>query len=212
MQRVWQQVTTYLTEVLGLVTDWAIFLAIVVIGGYGTSWYMVEAGSQLTTQRIGPWVAWKAQARTDADPYTRAHFARLGTLDLSTETAATYVARTDDTGAAFDASCTYLISGEDLDAEWWSLTLFDGAGRLIPNAADRYSFTRDTIAMSPNGILKVSMARDAHDGNWLPFGKANVFTLVLHLLQPDVSLLAEATDEGDDDPARLLTINKVSCR
>jgi hypothetical protein len=213
MQKLLRHLKNYILVGIGLVADWALFLAIVFISGYGSSWYMVEAGTELTTQRIGPWVAWKAQARVDADPYTRAHFARLGTLDLSTEIATTYVARTDDTGAAFDASCAYIISGSKPAAQWWSITLFDSGGRLIPNSADRYSFTRDTVAMSSDGTLNISMARDAHEGNWLPFGNVNNFALVLQLLQPDISLLAEESEEeGEITQVELPSIKMVSCR
>ncbi|MGH1418202.1 MAG: DUF1214 domain-containing protein [Hyphomicrobiaceae bacterium] len=207
----WKRFKTQIFSAFARATDWALFLVIVAVGGLGSSWYMVEAGTRLTTQRIGPWVAWKSQARIDADPYTRAHFARLGTLALSTETATTFLARTDTTGDHFDASCVYEISGQNPPAQWWSLTLFDQQGRLIANAADRYSFTADTVALSPDGTLKISMARDAHEGNWLPFGNANNFALVMHLLEPGVSLLDEEGEE-EDEALTLPEIKKVSCR
>ena len=66
--------------VVGRTADWALFLGIVLIGGVGSSWYMVDAGSSLTTTTIGSWTTWPSAARSDADPYTRAHYARLGLL------------------------------------------------------------------------------------------------------------------------------------
>lgn len=200
---------TYLGKGLGLLTDWSIFFAIVLIGGYGTSWYMVQAGSELTTQRIGPWVAWTAQARSDADPYTRAHFAKRGTLDLSTETAVTFITRGDKNNDPFDASCVYRVEGDDLAADWWSLTLYDAQGRLVKNTAERYSFTKDTVAFAPDGTFKVSLARDAHSGNWLPFGRASNFALALHLLQPDISILSE---EDNADQLILPEVIKEGCQ
>ncbi len=209
MQVPWHRFKSTATSLIRLITDWALFIVIVLAGGYGTSWYMVEAGTSLTTQRSGPWVAWTAQARVDADPYTRAHFARRGTLDLNADTATTYVARTDQTGAALDASCVYEVTGEQLDADWWSLTLYDSDGRLIPNAANRYGFTRDTVVISANGRFTISLSRNAHEGNWIPFGNASNFALVLYLLQPDISLLEE-TD--DTEQTGLPEIKKVVCR
>jgi hypothetical protein len=47
-----------------------VVVAIVLVGGLGSSWYMVEAGSRLTTLKQGSWVTWTAAARPDADPYT----------------------------------------------------------------------------------------------------------------------------------------------
>ncbi len=88
------------TAAISRTADWALFLGIVLIGGVGSSWYMVDAGSSLTTVTVGPWTTWPAAARSDADPYTRAHYARLGLLPLSTEYAQTFVARADSEGAA----------------------------------------------------------------------------------------------------------------
>jgi len=56
-----------------LAADWALFLGIILIGGLGSSWYMVEAGSRLTTLNVGPWVTWTAAARIDP---TRARITR----------------------------------------------------------------------------------------------------------------------------------------
>ena len=52
-------------------------------GGLGSAWYMVEAGSRLTTRSYGPWSTWIAAGRPDADPYTRARVARNGLLPIA---------------------------------------------------------------------------------------------------------------------------------
>ena len=75
---------------VGILGDWAAFIGAVLILGLGTSWYMIDVGTRLTTEKHGPWVGWTSAGRADADPYTRAHFARLGTLQLTTEIALTY--------------------------------------------------------------------------------------------------------------------------
>ena len=71
--------------VFGILGDWAAFIGAVLILGLGTSWYMIDVGTPLTTVRQGPWLGWVSGGRADADPYTRAHFTRLGTLQLSAE-------------------------------------------------------------------------------------------------------------------------------
>ena len=38
------------------VIEAAIVATIILIGGLGSSWYMVEAGSRLTTAKLGPWM------------------------------------------------------------------------------------------------------------------------------------------------------------
>lgn len=182
-------------------------VAVVVAGGLASSWHLVEAGFSLTTRTIGPWVMWTSAARTDADPYTRAHFARSGMLVLSTEVAHTYVARTDSEGLKLHSSCDYAVEGSGLDGSWWSLTVFDEHGRLIANPTDRHTFTSDTIAMRPDGSFVTTLARDARPGNWLPTGGAGRLALVLILLDPPPPRADESAERSS-----LPLIRKVQCR
>ena len=149
-----------LAALLAITTDWALFIGIVLILGLGSSWYMVERGSSLTTVTVGPWVSWVSAGRPDADPYTRAHEARLGVLPLSTHVSHTFIARTDSEGRSLHSSCDYLIKGSEAPNFWWSLTVFDASGRLIPNVLDRSAFTSDTMAIKPNGSYTATLSRD----------------------------------------------------
>ncbi len=189
--------------------DWALFAGVVLVGGLGSSWYMVEAGSRLTTEHIGPWTSWTAAAQPTADPYTRAHFARLGTLPLSTEVASAYVSRSDDEGQRLHSSCQYVVEGHDFQAAWWSLSVFDDRGRLIQNAAQRYAYTSDTIALEPDGSFVVALARDARPANWLPTGGAGRLAIVLTLIEPKRATSATASGI---DPKMMPTIRKTGCR
>lgn len=194
---------------VSVVSDWAMFIGIVLIGGLGSSWYLVSAGTTFTTTRIGPWVTWSSEGRSDADPYTRAHFARIGRLNLSTEIAGTFVARTDADGIRLHSSCEYRIEGTDLDATWWSLTALNEDGRLIPNPAQRFAYTSDTVALSPNATFTITLARDARPGNWLPTGGAGRLALVLQVLEGRNAL--EGVTDGED-LIKLPTIKTVACR
>jgi hypothetical protein len=175
--------------------------------GWISAWYMVEAGSRLTTQRVGPWVSWTAAGRPGADPYTRAHFARLGGLQINGDIARNWMARTDQTGERLHSACDYALSGR-LPTTWWSLSVFDEKGRLIRNAADRYSYSSQTIALQPNGSFIVALGRDARPGNWLPTGGAGRLTLQLTMLDQRGALIDLDANGGFVLPA----IRKVSCR
>ena len=192
-----------------LVGDWALFLGVVLIGGLGSSWYMVETGSALTTTRSGPWLMWTNAARVDSDPYTRAHFARLGALPMSTEVAETYVARTDSDGTRLHSSCDYAIEGRDLPRQWWSIAVFDDGGKLVSNVAARHVFTSDTIALQPNGNYQVTLARDARPGNWLPTGGAGRLAVVFTILDLGLGASEKEVVEGGK---RLPVIRKEVCR
>jgi hypothetical protein len=191
------------------IADAALFSGIVLIAGFGSSWYMVEAGSLLSTRNIGPWMLWTSAARADADPYTRAHFARLGALPMSSEVSLTYFATVDNEGRRLHSSCDYVLEGKDLPRNWWSLTVFDDRGRLITNPVDRHTFTSTTIALQPNGSYVVMMARDARPGNWLPTGGAGRIALVFNVL--DLGL-GSTERETLDEQSRLPAIKRENCR
>lgn len=183
-----------------------ILLVSSVAAGWASAWYMIERGSRLTTQTVGPWVSWGAAARPDADPYTRAHFIRTGSLQLNSDISRVWQASVDDSGQRLHSACDYLVEGA-LQAPWWSLTVFDDRGRLIANAAERHGYTSDTIALGSNGRFSVTLGRDARPGNWLPTGGAGRLTLVVTLLDQR-SVLADADGQGTQLPE----IKRVGCR
>jgi hypothetical protein len=177
-------------------TDWALFIGVVLILGLGSSWYMVERGSSLTTATVGPWVSWTSAGRPDADPYTRANAARLGILPLSTTVSQTYVARVDDEGRALHSSCHYEVEGQEATGFWWSLAVYDAQGQLIPNTLERFAFTSDTVAINSNGSYVVRLSRDATPGNWLPVGGAGKLVLVFTVIDLDTRTISQ-DDEVD---------------
>lgn len=193
---------------VGLVTRFAVFLAIVVLGGFGSAWVMIHSGSPVSTVAEGPWVTWPQSGRPDADPYTRAHSASLGLLPLNASMALTYHARSDETGARIHSSCDYEVDLEPSDAAWWSLTVFDDAGAAIPNAAERYAFNAATVVRDGDGGATIVLARDARAGNWLPTRGAGNLTLAFTVQDPrwgQRALDKAAASKG------LPTIRKTSC-
>ncbi|MGE0701980.1 MAG: DUF1214 domain-containing protein [Hyphomicrobiaceae bacterium] len=182
------------------------FLLIAIVGGLGSSWYMIERGSVVTTRTQGPWTAWVAAGRADADPYTRAHFIRRGMLPVSSALALTFEAVSDNEGQRLHSSCEYAIDGEEPQSHFWSLSVFDEQGRLIPNAAERYSYNSATVLRTSGGRLSIALARSARPGNWLPTGGAGRLSLVL-----TVEEARDATETGKGG-WRPPAIKRVSCR
>ncbi|MBU2582632.1 MAG: DUF1214 domain-containing protein [Alphaproteobacteria bacterium] len=210
MQFVLHRAKKKLQAIVLKVSDWAIFIGLVLIGGLGSSYYMLSAGNSLTTLNVGPWSTWKHEGREDADPYTRAHFARSGTLNLTTDIANTYLASSDSDGLKLHSSCEYEISGSNLEASWWSVTALDDQGRLINNPSDRYTFTSDTVAISPDGTFTITLARDARPGNWLPTGGAGRLALSMTLLDGAAAISGDT--EAEAEKINLPTIKRVACR
>lgn len=178
------------------------------VAGVVSARSFIEEGSRLTTDVYGPWRHWREIGHVDADPYTRAHIAAAGALQLSTDSAGVYQAFTDQSGARLHSSCDYVIEGRDPLGLWWSLAVFDRDGRLISNDADRYAFTRDTIAPNPDGSFVATLGRDARPGNWLPTGGAGRLVLVYTVLDPATGLSDEQRAER---AKRLPTIRLEGC-
>jgi len=197
-----------LVALINLLGDWAAFIGAVLILGLASSWYMIDSGTLLTTEREAPWVTWTSAGRIDADPYTRAHFARLGTLQLTTEIARSYIAYSDSDGEKLHSSCDYFIDGREPRTSWWSLTVFDKTGQLIANPVERYAFTSQSIAIRPNGTFTVTLAREARPGNWLPTGGAGRLALVFTTLDARAPVLTPQDGGGSALPE----IRRIKCR
>jgi hypothetical protein len=196
------------TRLGALLINLAAFATVAIGGGLGSAWYMIEAGSKLSTLSSGPWVAWTAAGRPDADPYTRAHTVRNALLPIASTLELTYRARSDSRGGKLTSSCDYAIVLPSLDNTWWNLAAYDVSGRLIANAAERYAFTSDTVMRESDGRAVIALARDARPGNWLPIGGGGRFVVLLTLQD---ATLASAAYEGGRT-ARLPPIERVACR
>jgi hypothetical protein len=185
-----------------------VFAVLGLAGGLGSAWYMIEAGSRLSTRSFGPWVAWTSAGRLEADPYTRAHTARNALLPLSSTLQVVFRAKTDSSGGRLTSTCDYALLIDDLSPAWWSLAVFDVQGRLIANPAERHAFNSATAMREPDGRALVTVARDARPGNWLPSGRGNRIVLVLTVQD---QATASIVHEGGT-PKALPEIQRTSCR
>ena len=189
---------------LSISTNAVLFAVISLVLGIGSAFWMVDRGTALTTQRNGPWLMWTRAGQRDLDPYMRARQAKAGNLPLSTQIAATWEARYDIEGRRLHSSCEYLLESEPIDATWFSLAVYDDNGLLIPNSADRHSFTSQTIAANPDGSFFIVLAREARPGNWLPVGGAGRISLLLTMIEPKPSVTESAQ--------QLPSIRRIGCR
>lgn len=174
--------------------------------GYCTADYSMQEGLASVSVRNGSWVTWPSAGSTNADPYTRAHFAASGHLPLTAFEAVTYRADTDDTGEGLDQSCEYIVEGRAPNARWWSLTAYAKDLRTMKNPAGRYSFNSRNLVFTAQGEFRIVLAADARPGNWLPLQKSGGFQLTFRLYNPDPEIRNNPSD------ADLPKIKKVVCQ
>ncbi len=190
------------------IVQFVAYSGLAVAVGLSSAWYMVDHGSLLTTGRSGPWSVWSLAGNPDADPYTRAHFARQGRLPVTSTSALYYSTDRDDEGDRLTAECDYAIEGQPLDAAWWSIAAYRESGRLIPNKAGRYAFSSRDVARSGDGSFRIVLSAQARPGNWLPTTGSAELQLMLRIYGPRAP--RDFTGERHLD-ANLPSIKRIAC-
>jgi hypothetical protein len=175
--------------------------------GLGLTQYALTRGTAFGAITIGAWTAWPKTGTSDIDPYARAAIARSGELPIGSGDGVTFFASSDDTGRALDGRCTVTISGTTPAARFWTLTLYDLDGRLVPNAVDRYGFTSQEITRRSDGNFEIAVSARARPGNWLPTGGIDRYVVVLRLYDTPVGV---ATRSAKDAP--MPSVAQGSCR
>ncbi len=174
--------------------------------GLGAAWAITGRGLQDGQIANGPWSTSLRYGTQATDPITRASVARAGLLALPAKETVYWSARRDATGAPLDGNCRYSLSGKPLDARWWSVTIYDEAGYLVANDANKWSVNGANVALDPAGEWRVTISPDKPaSGAWLPGAKGQFFHLTLRMYNPGVAFRA------DPENAVLPAIVKEGC-
>lgn len=139
----------------------------------------------------GPWRTGEKVGTADASVATRATVALRGLLALPEREAIYFNASTDSQGRPLSGKCRYRVSGGAIDARWWSLTLYDKAGYLIPNPASVYSVGSAAIPPEEKAGWTVDIARQRTGAHWIAMPDDQPFELTLRAYHPSRELLAK---------------------
>lgn len=170
--------------------------------GLGITWVTASRGTDLGSLTIGAWTARPRTGTVDVDPYSRAAIVRSGELPLGTGDGVAFTATTDDSDKPLDGRCDILVSGVTPPARFWTLTLYDTKGHIVPNPLERYAFTSQEIVRQSNGAFVIHIAASARAGNWLPSSALPRYSLVLRLYDTPVGV---ATRTRRDAPMPAIT-------
>jgi hypothetical protein len=170
--------------------------AITLVGGLavglGTAWALTSGGLGDGGIRNGPWTTSLGYGTKATDPLTRAMVARSGLLALPATETVYWLAKTDAAGAPLDGNCRYSLSGQPLDARWWSVTVYDDKGYLVDNTARVWSVNGANVALDAMGEWRVTIAPDKpQDAAWLPGIKGQRFQLTLRMYNPGKAFRAD---------------------
>jgi len=181
-------------------------LAVAALVGLGLTYVALSRGVSFGGLTIESWTARPKTGTVDADPYARAEIARTGRLPVALGDGVMFVAREDDGGKRLDGRCEVAITGVTPAARFWTVTLYNPEGALVPNSINRYAFTSQEIVRRGDGSFEIVVAPRATPGNWLPTGGVERYTLALRFYDTAIGV---ATKEGREIP--MPAVNTRSC-
>jgi hypothetical protein len=152
--------------------------------GLSSAHWAMNGDPPFGSLRLGSWQAWPKLGSPGADPYMRAIIARRGDVPLATGEGLGFTARTDSEGRPLDSACTYTIGAVAPIARLWTLTLYDGEGRLPATELGRRSFTSAEVLRDSQDHFTIALSRNLQPGNWLQLPASGPFTVVLRLYDP----------------------------
>ena len=86
--------------------------------------------------------------------------------------------------------------------------MFDASGALIPNKAERYSYSSENLTLPTSGAYQIYLSSKARGGAWLPSGNNTKLMLVMNVIRPQN--LADAST-GRLQQESLPEIRKTGC-
>jgi len=180
-------------------------IALGLVGGAAFAVHQVRGGLSDGMVEIGPWETGKSFGTVDANALTRAKVALSGLLALPAKEAMYFTATRDSDGRKLNGRCTYVVRGGKLDGRWWSITLYEGEGWLVKNAANRWSIPASAVATDTQGRWSFTVSPNAQSGSWLPTGSVDAFDLTLRLYHPAADIIK------NPEKAQLPIIDRKGC-
>jgi hypothetical protein len=174
--------------------------------GSASAWWAVRCGRWGRIQ-LGPWRHYPAYGSSRANPYVRAQAMLEGPGVLRRSEVIYFIADHDDDGRPLQTARSYRIEGKDLDARWWSVTVYGGNHHLCDNRLNRYSFSSANIARNPDGTWTIRLSRAEQPGNWIPTGDGQRFEVFLRMYNPAATVLE---DVGSVDLPRIVREDKAN--
>lgn len=159
--------------------------------GLFATWWTLENKVAFGDVRAGSWTGLVSAGTRDADPYARALFAKRGETPIGITEGLSFLSSTDQAGAPLRASCDYVVTGTIPAARYWTLTLLDSNGHVLPVTSERYGFTSAEVLRKADGAFEIIISPEARAGNWLQSAQGRDFQIMLRLY--DTSLSASAS-------------------
>jgi hypothetical protein len=161
--------------------------------GVWTAWLAVRSPAPIDAISLGAWQAWPNAGTANVDPYSRATLARTGEIPLGSGEGLMLLARTDDAGQVLTSRCDYTVTGQTPPARLWTLTIEDGAGRVVAQGDQIAAIGSDVLLREPDGSFEIVLSPAPRGGNWVPTGRASQFRVVVRLYDTTARMVTALT-------------------
>lgn len=181
-------------------------VAIGLIVGVGSAWLVLGNGQLLGRFEYDHWFGNANAGSAAADPYTRGIVATIGLLALNRSETIYFHRYVDENGQPLAERCVYDLSGANLPARWWSITVYAADDFLPLNDDAALSVDATQIVREPSGLWTARLApQRGGASNWISTRAAGAFSLALRMYNPG--------DGARDNPSSIPypKIRRVSC-
>lgn len=189
-----------------------IVLSILIGGAYAFYDITTIARSKGFMQQNG---CWRFNPVMDLeDKHQRALIAKVGLFALRESEVLYFVASEDSDGNPLNAQNDYVLEGNNLDARYWSYTMYGHDYFLVPNDAKIYGYNLESIKYLPIDTAstysedipksyQIHLSSQPKGENWLPSGNEEQFHITLRMYQPAPAVYENPTSVS------LPTIKKI---
>lgn len=181
------------------------FMAALVLGST-TAIMAIRHTGQRGWVTNGAWHTNPSIGSKNLDMYSKATVALISLMSLNKSEAVYFYAQTDDKGDPLTGDCSYQIEGNDIDARWWSVTVYGSDQYLIKNSGNRFSFNRAILLGKPYSSYTVWLSSTPRGENWIPTGNEKRIYLFLRIYNPGREVLYNPAS------VKLPRIIKEKCR
>lgn len=175
-----------------------------IILGLGLTWATLLRGDFGMVSN-GPWQTSLLQVDPESGDYLRASHALKRLFSLNRGDTMTYIAAYDSAGQKLDGNCNYRIQGHEPNARWWSLTVYDSEGYLMPNTRKSWTITGNDVQLKHDSSFVIHAAPRRAPENWLPVSRGQHFVLALRLYHPGPGVVL------DPETALVPSIQRMVC-
>lgn len=162
--------------------------AIALFSGFASAHYAIDFLGKGSNLKTGQWTRLESIENTAGNPYRAALKARTTGVALAPGEGLIFTSDRDANDDLFDPACRYRLAGRMPKASLWSLSVNTTQDEQEIRHPERRFLVSHSVQWKSDGTLKVAIAPDIQQGNWLASPTTGPFTVSLRLYDTPLAL------------------------